>query len=134
MNMHSNLCYVTLLLLVIGAIACSEACTSQEESSPTYRDGHVEVRGRTRSTNRQRRSVQDEALDVTPPPIDEIEREEVFSRIDLDNNDVVGVVEWSLEGGTLSDFWALITDHDTDGDEMISFTEFAEVPVRVIRE
>ncbi|XP_072173326.1 uncharacterized protein [Diadema setosum] len=132
--MHRNLCYVTLLLLVIGVIACSEACESQQKSSPTYRDGRVEVPGRSRSTNRQRRSVQDETSDVTTPPIDEIEREEAFARIDLDNDDMVGVVEWSLEGGTLSDFWALITDHDTDGDEMISFTEFAEVPVRVIRE
>ncbi|XP_071484573.1 uncharacterized protein [Diadema antillarum] len=133
--MHCNLGNVILLLLVIGSIASSEACGKRKKNSPKYRDGRLEIPGRTRrGPNRLRRSVQDEALDVTPPPIDDLEREEVFSRIDLDNDDMVGVVEWSLEGGTLSDFWALITEHDTDGDEMISIVEFAEVPVRLIYE
>ncbi|XP_071484581.1 uncharacterized protein [Diadema antillarum] len=112
--MHCNLGNVALLLLVIGAIACSEACDRQTKSAPKYKDGHVEVPVR-QARARLRRSVQEEPLDVTPPPIDDIEREEVFSRIDLDNDDMVGVVEWSLEGGKLSDFWALITERDTDG-------------------
>ncbi|XP_071509276.1 uncharacterized protein [Diadema antillarum] len=131
--MHCNIGHATFLLLVIGAIACSEACDRKTKSAPKYKEGHVEVPVR-QARMRLRRSVQEEALDVTQPPVDDIEREEVFSRIDLDNDDMVGVVEWSLEGGKLSDFWALITEHDTDGDEMISIVEFAEVPVRLIYE
>ncbi|XP_071509275.1 uncharacterized protein [Diadema antillarum] len=134
MNMHTNLRYVTVLLLVIGAIACSEACESNnQKSAPTYADGHVEVEVRKSSgMSRLRRSVIEEDLDVTPPPIDEIEREEAFARIDVNEDAMVCVIEWTLEGGRLGEFWALVTDHDTDGDEMISVSEFDEVPVKVI--
>ncbi|XP_072172966.1 uncharacterized protein [Diadema setosum] len=133
MNMHSNLRYVTVLLLVIGAIAFSEACEPNKKSAPTYTDGHLEVEVRKPGgMSRLRRSVIEESLDITPSPIDEIERDEAFARIDVNEDAMVCVIEWTLEGGRLGEFWALITDHDADGDEMISVSEFDEVPVKLI--
>ena len=49
---------------------------------------------------------------TTPASISNIE---VFHELDLDSDDEVSVIEWSLEGGSVSDFWALLTRHDNNG-------------------
>ena len=40
---------------------------------------------------------------------------EVFGQLDLDADDFLTVVEWSIEGGSVKDFWALLTRHDENG-------------------
>lgn len=45
-----------------------------------------------------------------------ISNTEVFAELDLDLDDEVSVIEWSLEGGSVGDYWALLTRHDNNGE------------------
>lgn len=45
-----------------------------------------------------------------------ISNAEVFAELDLDLDDEVSVIEWSLEGGSVGDYWALLTRHDNNGE------------------
>ena len=62
---------------------------------------------------RRRRSTETEAEPTTTRP--EILNAEVFEKLDIDEDTFIHIVEWSLEGGSLKDFNALVADHDKDG-------------------
>ena len=54
-------------------------------------------------------------METTSPDSESDANTEIFTWLDLDKSGFLSVIEWSLEGGTVRDFWALLSDHDQDG-------------------
>eukprot|EP00057_Strongylocentrotus_purpuratus_P035626 XP_800280.1 PREDICTED: uncharacterized protein LOC584267 [Strongylocentrotus purpuratus] len=138
-NVLINMLLAATLLLF--SLTLTQACRSQsnviKQIEPTYDDKNnvVEIRHSTRQTSiRFRRGVAveqeiGEEDGLTTPSW--ISNTEVFAELDLDLDGEVSVIEWSLEGGSVGDFWALLTRHDNNADELISKDEFAQVQVRI---
>ncbi|XP_041476226.1 uncharacterized protein LOC121424563 [Lytechinus variegatus] len=132
---------IAATLLSFSSSSLTRACGSKtkvvDQAEPTYdvQIDVVRVRHQSRHTGvRFRRGVEvdqesGEELGLTTPL--SISNAQVFDVLDLDVDDEVSVIEWSIEGGSVADFWALLSKHDNNADEMISREEFAPVQVQV---
>ncbi|XP_800280.2 uncharacterized protein LOC584267 [Strongylocentrotus purpuratus] len=134
-NVLINMLLAATLLLF--SLTLTQACGSKpnviEQVAPTYDDKKNVVGVRVRHPRFRRGVAVEQEIGeedgLTTPSW--ISNTEVFAELDLDLDGEVSVIEWSLEGGSVGDFWALLTRHDNNADELISKDEFAQVQVRI---
>lgn len=136
--------FTVLVLLSSSMVYLSQACSgggagndqANQDNNPkvTYDSDTDSLATQPRKVDgfRFRRYVvsasDDEATTTTMPALPT--NKAIFNRLDLDQNEAISVIEWTVEGGSLKEFWALLMKHDDNGDETVSRLEFEGIPVR----